>query len=138
MAEDIEEIPAHIKARIKKFEKKLLKMRRDFLVTLVTNLARATPVDTSRALSNWEIHKNLGGFYYGTAHIEGKWGSTAHASIALVHAAAKRADRGVPIEKTMYIGNAAPYIVRLNQGYSAQQPRGVDTENPAENGVSFF
>ena len=100
----------------------LLLARREVVVDLVTDLARNTPVDTSQALSNWEVKRDST-FSFGSAHVKGSKGSTREASIALTRAAARRESDKIPLNATIFIGNAAPYIRRLDQGYSKQRPR---------------
>lgn len=99
----------------------MLKARRDIVLNIVTDLARNTPVDTSQALSNWEVKKSAN-FKFGSAHVRGSKGSTREASVALTAAAADRDLSGIPIRDALYIGNAAPYIRKLDRGWSRQRP----------------
>lgn len=91
--------------------------------TLVRELVQRTPVDTSRALSNWQATT-------GTAlgridpHVMGKGGSTQEASAAIAIAQATAAIRAAAPEQVLAIFNALPYIQRLNEGYSDQAPAG--------------
>lgn len=89
-------------------------------------LVKVTPVDTSKALSNWRI--STSGSSYGAepipAHVFGSHGSTAGASAAKAILEAKHALKGAQPQKALAIINAVPYLKRLNDGYSAQHPGG--------------
>lgn len=89
----------------------------------ITALVYETPVDTSKALSNWGLTRaGLGP--YRAAYSEGEGGSTqsqsANAAIAAAEAILARIKPGEVL--TLY--NAAPYIQKLNDGYSKQAPAG--------------
>lgn len=88
------------------------------------DLVTVTPVDTSKALSNWVLTVEEPWALYLPAHIEGEAGSTREDSGQLALAAGEQQlalkKPGVPI----FIQNNAPYIRRLNDGWSAQEPAG--------------
>jgi hypothetical protein len=88
-------------------------------------LVNTTPVDTSEALSNWEV--GLGRpLVAGTRppHVPGKGGSTAPQSraqaIATGRAFIAQSKPGQPI----YLSNAVAHIGPLNRGHSKQAPAG--------------
>lgn len=86
-------------------------------------LVYETPVDTSKALSNWGLSiKSVGA--YRDAYVAGAGGSTrdpsAEAAIAAAEAVLKRVRPG----QVLTLFNSAPYIQRLNDGYSKQAPAG--------------
>lgn len=92
--------------------------------TILGDLVVVTPVDTSAALSNWQIGL---GAPIDTAidpYYPGLQGSTYTVSgqEALAAGKAKLVNKipGQPI----YISNVLPYIQRLNEGYSGQAPAG--------------
>jgi hypothetical protein len=88
------------------------------------NLTQVTPVDTSTALSNWDIFI---GSYENNPHepyFMGKRGSTKLAS-------ARKADSEAFINlstkkpgETIFIVNSLDYITKLNDGSSRQEPAG--------------
>jgi hypothetical protein len=91
---------------------------------LLRELVYATPVDTSDALSNWQIGlgqrpaARRGPFYAGFK------GSTRESSAAAAIAVGmKRIEAKKPGE-VLYLSNLIPYIVDLNRGSSAQAPAG--------------
>lgn len=122
MAKDFSEIPDTIHDVKDAFIRGVLFARRKLVVNLVVDLARNTPVDTSKALSNWEVGATSSKFSYGSAHVKGKRGSTREASIALTKAAADRESSSIPLKDPVHVGNAAPYIRRLDAGWSKQRP----------------
>jgi hypothetical protein len=87
-------------------------------------LATITPVDTSRALSNWQVNLGepaavgRGPFYPGLA------GSTAEASTAATIAYAEAVLQNKKPGQPIYISNVLPYIRALNDGSSTQHPGG--------------
>lgn len=91
---------------------------------IVRYLAYHTPVDTSKALSNWQV--GIGapvGSVHGAFFI-GVHGSTKTASAEnTVNFAQAMLERKRPGE-TVYISNLLPYIQRLNDGGHSQQPGG--------------
>ncbi|MCW2763975.1 MAG: hypothetical protein JWR85_4176 [Marmoricola sp.] len=94
------------------------------VITIVSDLAYKTPVDTSRALSNWRVNVGTPPTESILPHYPGIGGSTQTASAQETIAAAKAALKGRKAGQTIYIANRLPYIKRLNEGYSGQQPAG--------------
>lgn len=92
--------------------------------TILGDLVIVTPVDTSAALSNWQIglgtpiDSPIDPYYPG---IQGST-YTVSGQEALAAGKAKLVNKipGQPI----YISNVLPYIQRLNEGYSGQAPAG--------------
>lgn len=93
-------------------------------VTIVGDLAYHTPVDTSQALSSWIVTLNDPTGIVGKAHYPGLGGSTQNASARETIELAKRMLANKKPGQKIYITNNQPYIKRLNDGYSAQQPAG--------------
>lgn len=92
---------------------------------MVDYLIDETPVDTSNALSNWQV--GLGrpvGYEPRGPFVRGDAGSSAAAS----RAAAKEAARGLIAAakpgQPIYLSNVTAYIRRLNDGWSKQHPGG--------------
>lgn len=90
----------------------------------VETLVYITPVDTSEALSNWQVFlgnpapDNLPPYFLGAK------GSTRGASAreAISEAAAELAFKKP--EQFVFISNLAPHIGKLDQGWSSQFPGG--------------
>lgn len=89
-------------------------------LAVVQSLAYTTPVDTSFALSNWQIGFDVPISADRPAFHEGEGGSTKSASaIATVRDAQKVLSHYIP-GQDIYIGNAADYIDALEHGASPQ------------------
>lgn len=105
-------------------EKAANELKKELALLLVEELTRVTPVDTSKALSNWRA--NVQGRIEAAieAHFLGSRGSTQAASISEAIAAAKAEIAGAKPGKPIAIFNSVPYIRRLNEGSSRQAPAG--------------
>lgn len=108
----------------RRIEQGVLRLHRDVTVQVATNLAQDTPVDTGQAKSNWVT--SVGSAYgaYIGPYVPGRFGSTAGANINAAISQAQHAAAMIQIGDTSYVTNNAPYIERLNQGYSLQAPSG--------------
>lgn len=100
-------------------------LKKHVIETIEADLVYVTPVDTSNALSKWKVDTapitdtTFQPYYLG-AH-----GSTRDQSAQEAIADAQRVIDGLKPGEAAYIGNAAPYIRRLNDdGYSKQEPAG--------------
>lgn len=81
-----------------------------------TAVVNATPVDTGRARANWIVSE--GAPNLSTTPALDPSGANAIAA----GTAAANASRG---DRPIYISNSLPYIVRLDNGWSKQAPRGM-------------
>lgn len=95
-----------------------------FTFALVDELVDRTPVDTSKALSNWLVSLNDPVLVDMDAYYEGIHGSTASASKAEVLAFANTILGRKKPGQQLYLSNSAPYIRDLNNGTSKQAPAG--------------
>lgn len=91
---------------------------------IITDLANVTPVDTSRALSNWIVTLSNKSNRSIFPHVPGYFGYTAAASIAVTIAQAKDIMSKKKPGQTIFITNNLRYIQDLNDGKSAQEPAG--------------
>jgi hypothetical protein len=91
---------------------------------IVRDLVTVTPVDTSQALSNWQVAIGSPVGNRIDAYFIGVHGSTQELSGASALAKARSILETKKPGQTIYISNVLPYIQRLNQGYSAQAPAG--------------
>lgn len=91
---------------------------------ILKELVFVTPVDTSKALSNWQITLGAPAEMLRPPYYPGRLGSTqeqsANAAIKAGLDVLKAKRAGVSI----FISNNAPYIRRLNEGWSSQAPAG--------------
>lgn len=94
---------------------------------VATELVQSTPIDTGRAISNWDAKVGKAPVLrYVPAAVPGKAGSTRQPTVAealgrmLRKIGRYKAGEG----NSLHIFNAAPYIRRLNEGWSKQAPAG--------------
>lgn len=92
--------------------------------TVIQNLIYDTPVDTSKALSNWQIVLNADNASVIPAYVHGKEGSSQAESQALALSAAMRMLETKKPGDEIWIVNSTPYIRYLNDGSSHQAPAG--------------
>jgi hypothetical protein len=93
-------------------------------LTIVGDLAVKTPVDTSKAISNWQVDLNREPDNQISPHYPGSDGSTFSESAAETLAKAKLVLRNKKPGMVIYITNNLPYIQKLNDGSSIQEPAG--------------
>lgn len=105
------EFAQRIRTRGRKAAEKVDERVRKTALVIARELVLSTPVDTSRARSNWVV--GLGGAE--TAEVPA---SSAGATISAAESEIARRKAGQDI----YISNNVPYIGRLNDGSSAQAP----------------
>lgn len=91
-------------------------------LAVVRALVQSTPVDTSKALSNWRVGTAASAAI--PALYPGQAGSTQGASAEAAIAAAEAAIRSAKGANKLVIFNSVPYIRRLNEGSSLQAPAG--------------
>lgn len=92
--------------------------------TVVENLARVTPVDTSTAISGWVVSLVSQTAYKPGAHFYGSQGSTYTASVRETINNAKLVLRNKHPGQKIFIVNNEDYINDLNNGSSKQAPAG--------------
>lgn len=108
----------------KRFNTAVAEKRASVGNAILEAVVEATPVDTSKALSNWQVSPNGAPGSEIEAHFAGSRGSTRGASARQALALGVRSIRAGRLQEGLLIFNAAPYIRRLNDGWSAQAPSG--------------
>ncbi len=96
--------------------------------TFVNSAIYETPVDTSKALSNWRVGVGAGVNGEIEAYVLGSKGSTASASRGQATALASAKLDTRKLGETIYIINHVQYIGDLNRGSSRQAPSGYITD----------
>lgn len=91
---------------------------------ILNNLAVNTPVDTSRALSNWQVSLDRPFVYDIGAYSPGHHGSTESVSREQMLATARYLLSHRRPGQRIFISNNVPYIRRLNDGHSRQAAAG--------------
>lgn len=92
--------------------------------TIVGDLVYHTPVDTSQALSNWDVTLGTRADFKHGPHFPGQAGSTQRQSAAETLRLAKQVLQNKKPGQSIFITNNQPYIRRLNDGTHSQQPGG--------------
>lgn len=93
-------------------------------LAMVKYLVNETPVDTSQALSNWQVGLGRPVMAEIGPHVPGTAGSSAGASRAAAIAAAEATLAQAKPGQPVYLSNLLPYIRALNNGSSKQHPGG--------------
>ncbi len=91
---------------------------------IVGDLAYKTPVDTSNALSNWQVTLSTPASSEISPYYAGSEGSTQLASASETFDVAYNVLASKKPGEAIYISNLADYINKLNEGSSAQRPAG--------------
>jgi len=124
MARTLTDLANDLERRVGTLDKQASDAAVEVALTIIGDLVFKTPVDTSKALSNWQVTLNepvsdsIAPFY------PGKGGSTQKASAQAALNAARAVLRGKKPGDKIYLSNVLPYIRRLNDGYSGQAPAG--------------
>lgn len=90
----------------------------------ISELVKATPVDTSAALSNWQAGINTRPTQELPAYVVGKKGSTRAASAKATRAANYSKIDLAKLGDWIYVRSTSPYMGKLNNGYSPQASPG--------------
>lgn len=124
MAKNLLALAARLESIAGKIETGANEIKKDVARGIIKDLIPATPVDTSRALSNWIASNGAAHKYSILPHVSGHFGSTRgtsmSAALADAMAVIEKAKPGVPI----FITNNLLYIRALNAGSSRQAPAG--------------
>lgn len=110
-------------------------------VNLIEDLMRATPVDTSRALSNWQVSLNFTPPTTIGPNVFGISGSSREASIQFGLAKVRFKLKDRRFLDTIVVYNNIPYLKNLNEGSSIQAPSGwiedIIKANPISENLSI-
>jgi hypothetical protein len=126
-----------MRRRAKQVEANVPKVVREVALGITQTVVSATPVDTGRARSNWQV--DIGSASRGVlpAFAAGEGGSTSGANS---QAALERARTVIETydagDGEIHITNNLPYIARLNEGSSAQAPAGF-VEQAVQEAAAF-
>lgn len=99
-------------------------IKKQVATVVARDLITVTPVDTSRALSNWIATNGAASNYSVLAHSPGHFGSTRSASQSAAIAAAISVIAAAKPGVSIFITNNVVYIGYLNSGGSKQAPAG--------------
>lgn len=111
------EIPAQVNDIAKKVSTAVLQ-----------ELVASTPVDTSKAVSNWNVNNGSANFSTGAPHVPGAGGSTRGASSAITLATGTIFIRSKKAGVPLHVSNGLPYIVKIDGSSSSPgfKNKGID------------
>lgn len=124
MAKTLLDLANSLEQRAAKLDDEACRVAVSVAETILGDLVYKTPVDTSQALSNWQvtlaskIDNKIPPYY------PGEGGSTRNSSAQAALENGRNILRSKRPGVTIYISNVLPYIRRLNDGYSKQAPAG--------------
>lgn len=114
--------------RMERYRKQLpaevLRIKKEVADKVATDLIIVTPVDTSEALSNWQVANNGPASFPLPAIYPGQRGDTESASTAEAIAHARRVLLETKAQDKLFVSNVVEHIVPLNNGSSTQAPAG--------------
>lgn len=124
MANDLRKFAGSMRRMGARIERNANVLVRRTALAVDATVVLATPVDTGRARSNWQV--NLSGPAQGTqeAYAPGAHGSTAAANTQAALDAGRATIEAQRPGQAIHITNNLPYIGKLNDGHSAQAPEG--------------
>lgn len=122
MGKTLSDLSVSLKRRVRDIETSASKRAVKVTEAVVTDLLNVTPVDTSRAMSNWQVSLNepipnsaeIDPYYPGIA------GNTTNASWGAAHREAFSVLTGKKPGDKIFISNVTSYIGDLNRGSSRQ------------------
>lgn len=124
MSRDLYDLADRLEKKVVAIEKAASEAAKGAALEIVQDLAESTPVDTSMAVSNWQVTLGSPTFSQIPPHYPGDLGSTRAISSAETVANAKAALSAKKPGQPIYITNNTDYIRTLNDGSSAQAPAG--------------
>jgi len=126
---DLHDLAKRLNKYADKLEAAPSKVAAEVSILLVRELVERTPVDTSKALSNWLLSLEDPVLVDLDAYYPGVFGSTQTASaneaIAFAKLQAAKKKPGQPI----FVSNSAEYIRDLENGSSSQAPAGFTKQS---------
>jgi hypothetical protein len=124
MAKSLLDLARSLEAKAVAIEDAANKTAIDVATATLDYLAYNTPVDTSQALSNWQVSLGSPKRSFIGARVPGMFGSTQHQSAQQTIAEAVAILTNKKPGQAIYIVNNLDYIVALNEGTISRQPGG--------------
>lgn len=110
---------------MKRLDKKIAtaanNIAKDVAVSVLTSLVKNTPVDTSQAISNWQVGLGYANYDNIPAYFEGVYGDTESESAAAALAVGKLLIKSKKPGEDLHITNGLDYIELINEGVSSNQ-----------------
>ena len=119
---DISELPSRIRLLKKNLASERVRIVKQVALKMLDTLVNSTPVDTSKALSNWQASINTPIDTPRNAIAEGSRGSTRNQSAAIAYALGEIQIEKYKLNEVIHITNNLEYIEGLNNGTISKQP----------------
>jgi len=124
MARNLNDLANSLDTYVKTIDKKASEKAVKIAMIGLEVLYWRTPVDTTKAVSNWVVSLDNPDFKVIDPYVPGFLGYTASASIAVAKSQAESTLSNKKPGQTIYITNNTEYIRGLNSGTSKQDPGG--------------
>lgn len=122
MAKPISELSKDLKRTNNQLEKELIKMFKGATFAHVSAVIDATPVDTSKAVTNWRANIDVPATDVVGPGVSSRKGSAAQSARSKAKGMARPAVNALGLDRTLYITNNVPYIGLLNNGSPVHRP----------------
>lgn len=119
---NISRLSGAIKALRAKIPEEVNRATKEVAMVVLETAASATPVDTTQALSNWQIGVGARPITFIGPHVPGFAGVTKYASLSVVESEGNKALQNRQVGVDIHIVNNADYIEGLNDGTISRQP----------------
>ena len=124
MARNLLDLAKSLEAKVKTIDKISSDKAIAVADRIINVLAWSTPVDTTRAVSNWLVSLKEPNYNQIAPYHPGSFGHTHYASATEMIASGRRALQNKKPGEPIYITNNVFYIRDLNSGTSRQAPAG--------------
>jgi len=121
---DLESFVLKMLQRADDLPKHVNQVKQEVAAVTLETVAAFTPVDTSNALSNWQVGLGSASAPVIPPHSPGKRGSTRQESLHATIAAGTVAIKSSLPGQAIHIANGVDYIKELNDGTLSQAPGG--------------
>lgn len=121
---DLHKLASQMSKMAKEVEKESAKHASSLALIILRIVPSETPVDTSKAISNWQVGIGSPPNSQIEAHFEGLAGSTYSSSLERTYDLGSKKLKNRKVGQVIYISNNADYIGKLNAGSSKQAPQG--------------
>jgi len=120
MGKTLADLALGLERRVQDVEKNASELAVKVADGVIQSVMLATRVDTSNALSNWQVKLNdrIPSTAEISPHFLGSKGSTTSASFGAAHREAMTVLRGKKPSDTIFISNVTPYIGKIDPGFT--------------------
>ena len=117
-------IASQLKMFKKQTNERILTGKKNLAGAILYYLGNETPVDTSKAMSNWIVNLKTARSEIVPPHFLGEQGSTSGRSLSAMMSEGLAIIGNAKIGEKIFITNSVDYLILLNQGHSSQAQAG--------------